>query len=772
MKVPKQIRKKLYWGRRLIPAVLVLTWLAFAGIGGPYFGKISDVSSTDLTTFLPANADSTKVNNALEDFRDSKNIPLLVVFENDGKKLTSENKKALDKLDEKLQKVDGVIDTVSPAIISDNKKAAFMVVPVESASEFDQVFEAARVAVDSAETGLQYKLTGPASLANDLRGAFAGIDGTLLVVALSVVFIILLVVYRSPLLPIIVLVTSMSALAVAIFVVYYLAQNGIVELNGQVQGILFILVIGAATDYSLLYIARYREELTHHVSTAGAAWAALKASFEPIVAAGGTVTAGLLCLLLSELGSNKALGPVGGVGIGLSILAALTLLPSLLLAFGRIAFWPRIPRFNRQTDEYDYKKNHPIWAKVGRLVGRHPRRTWVASALVLLVACVGVLQLKATGVSQSQLILGRSEARDGQAVLDKHFASGSGAPMYALVNQADARQVTQVLDSDTGVDSVSMLATGKTGSKPVGTAEQELKAEILKEVTKKRNAQLKKLRAAIEKQLEGAPSMMVDAAYDQAVKNIPTAEEIAAKAYPFKNAREKVVNEKVILQATLTDAADTFAARDTLVRLRGAVKTVDVTALVGGTTAVQYDTNEAAMRDEKVIIPVILLAITVILALLLRAIVAPIVLLLTTVVSFGATLGISAWLFNHVWQFPGADPSVIIFGFVFLVALGIDYNIFLMTRVREETMRFDVRRGTLKGLVVTGGVITSAGVVLAATFAALGVIPILFLVQMAFIVAFGVLLDTLIVRSLLVPALTLEIGRLMWWPSKLWRRKK
>lgn len=772
MKLTKQIRKKLYWGRRIIPAVLVLVWLAFAGIGGPYFGKISDVSSTDLTTFLPANADSTKVNNALEDFRDSKNIPLLVVFENGGKNLSANNKKALNKLDEKLQKVDGVTDTVSPAIISDDKKAAFIVVPVESTSEFDQVFEAARQEVDDAKTELQYTLTGPASLANDLRGAFAGIDGTLLIVALSVVFIILLVVYRSPLLPIIVLATSMSALAVAIFVVYHLAQNGVVELNGQVQGILFILVIGAATDYSLLYIARYREELTHHVSTVGAAWVALKASFEPVVAAGGTVTVGLLCLLLSELGSNKALGPVGGVGIGLSVLAALTLLPSLLLAFGRVVFWPRIPRYNMQTDEYDYKKNHPIWAKVGRLVGRHPRRTWVASGLILLVACMGVMQLKASGVSQSQLILGHSEARDGQAILDKHFASGSGAPAYILANQASAYKVVQILDSDEGVDSVSMLATGRSGSKPVGAAGQELKSEILKEVTKKRNAQLKKIHTTIETQLADAPSMIVDNAYEQATKNIPTAEEIAAKADPFKNAREKVVDEKVVLQATLTDAADTFAARDTLVRLRSAVKTVDQTALVGGTTAVQYDTNEAAMRDERVIIPIILVAITVILALLLRAIVAPIILLLTTVISFGATLGVSAWLFNHVWQFPGADPSVIIFGFVFLVALGIDYNIFLMTRVREETMLLDVRRGTLKGLVVTGGVITSAGVVLAATFAALGVIPILFLVQMAFIVAFGVLLDTIIVRSLLVPALTLEIGRFMWWPSKLWRRKK
>jgi len=768
----KQQTSKLRWLRRLLPAILVVIWLAFAGIGGPYFGKISDISSTDLTTFLPENADSTKVNNELEKFRDSKNIPLIIVFENGGKKLSETTKNNLETLDNELQETEGVIDTVSPVVVSDDEKAAFVVVPIESDGEFDNVFDKTRQTVDDAKIGVPYKLTGPASMANDISGAFEGIDGTLLVVALSVVFVILLVVYRSPLLPIIVLLTSLSALAVAIFAVYHLAQAGVVEINGQVQGILFILVIGAATDYSLLYIARYREELTHHKSVQKAAWAALKASFEPILAAGGTVTVGLLCLLLSELGSNKALGPVGGTGIALSILAALTLLPSLLVAFGRVVFWPRIPRYNQATDEHDYKRNHPLWAKVGALVGRHPRRVWVISLAALLVACLGVFQLKATGVSQSQLILGHSEARDGQTVLDRHFASGSGAPAYVLANQSEAQNVIRMLDKDKGVDSVSVLSTGKAGSKPVGRAEATLKAEILEEVTKKRDDQLKELKSTIETQLAGAPQMVMDATYTQAVEKIPSAENIAAKAYPFKNASEKVVDGFVALQVTLVDAADTFEARDTIVRLRQNVKEVDSSALIGGTTAVQYDTNKAALRDERMLIPIILVAITIILALLLRAIVAPIILLLTTVVSFGATLGISAWLFNHVWQFPGADPSVIIFAFVFLVALGIDYNIFLMTRVREETIRRDVRRGTLKGLVVTGGVITSAGVVLAATFAALGVIPILFLVQMAFIVAFGVLLDTLIVRSLLVPALTLQIDRFMWWPSKLSKKKQ
>ena len=275
------------------------------------------------------------------------------------------------------------------------------------------------------------------------------------------------------------------------------------------------------------------------------------------------------------------------------------------------------------------------------------------------------------------------------------------------------------------------------------------------------------MKQSIAAQMSGAPEMAIEQAYQAASASVPSAESIAKDAYPFKNATPKVADGKVLLQVTLKDAPDSIEAREDVVALREGVKTVDSNALVGRTSAIQYDTNQASLRDLYVVIPLILVAITVILMLLLRSLVAPIVLLLTTVLSFGATLGISALLFNNIWHFPGADPSVVIFGFVFLVALGIDYNIFLMTRVREETLRIGVSAGTIKGLVVTGGVITSAGIVLAATFAALGVIPIMFLAQIAFIVAFGVLLDTIIVRSLLVPAITLQLGRHMWWPLKV-----
>ncbi|HTK39455.1 MAG TPA: MMPL family transporter, partial [Patescibacteria group bacterium] len=412
------------------------------------------------------------------------------------------------------------------------------------------------------------------------------------------------------------------------------------------------------------------------------------------------------------------------------------------------------------------------WAKVGALVGRHPRRLWVGILVLLAIALIGVPQLKAQGVSQENLILGASQARDGQAMLDRHFPSGSGSPTYVLVPEAQRDDVIALLDKDAGVDAVSMMTTDKNKSPiPVGEAADSIRATIRSSIKQKREAQLRTLKQTLQTQLAGAPQSAMDTAYSQATAQIPSVDELSQKADPFKNIQPRVIDGDVMLMATLRDPASSVPARETIQRLRKSVEQNHPDVRFGGVSAIQLDTNTASERDIRIIIPLILLAITIVLMLLLRAIIAPLLLLFTTVLSFGATIGISALLFNHVWNFAGADPSVVIFGFVFLVALGIDYNIFLMTRVREETMKLGVREGTLKALVVTGGVITSAGIVLAATFAALYVIPILFLAQIAFIVAFGVLLDTLVVRSLLVPALTLEVGRFMWWPSKLSRNK-
>lgn len=758
-------RKKKWLLRVLLPLVFVFAWLGLSGIGGPYFGKIEEVSSNDLVDFLPKNADSTKVNKQLDNYIATSAIPTILIFE--GKTdISADQQKKLETIVSDLSTLKEVDGDISPAIISDDKKAAFIVVPLSSAGEFDQSFEDINKVIENQSIGLSHKIGGPSSYARDLQSAFGAIDVTLLLVALGVVFVILIIIYRSPLLPILVLLTSLAALSTAIFVIWHLANSGAFTLNGQVQGILFILVIGAATDYSLLYLARLREELHNHESIIRATWASLKGSWEPIIAAGGTVTVGLLCLLLSELESNRVLGPVGGIGIVTAMIASLTFLPALLLLFGRAAFWPRRPLFDPSHSE-TYEQRHPVWAKTGQLVKKYPRRLWIGISIALLVACLGVFQLKASGVSQSDLILGYSEAREAQTMIDRHFAGGSGSPAYVITQAATYEKLATTLDKDKGVDGISVAATNSpSNTLPVGKAKQSILDSITKEVTASREKSLADIRSAVEAQLTGAPQAVIDAAVAQASANVPSVETLVASIYPFKDASAKVFEDKVLLEVTLTDPSDSQAATDSIGRIRQEASSVDRSALVGGPTATQYDTKQASSRDRMVIIPVVLAAITIILAFLLRSLIAPLVLLATTVVSFLATLGLSALIFNHIFGFPGADPSVILFGFIFLVALGIDYNIFLMTRVREEVFKIGVRAGTIKALVVTGGVITSAGIVLASTFAALGVIPILFLAQIAFIVAGGVLLDTIIVRSLLVPALSLEIGKKLWWPKK------
>lgn len=728
MKLHKQrIPKSL---RIIIPGLLVVVWFIIGGIGGPYFGKISSVASNDQSTFLPASAESTQVSNEIKKFQDEKSIPAIVVFTDNGKVLSKEAIAAITNQTDTLKKLPDVTGAVSPPITSDDGKAALVVINVQSDGEYKEFVPRLKDSLTAASLPLDFKISGPVGFLNDLAKGFSGIDGLLLGVALAVVFLILLIVYRSPVLPILVLINSLFALCGAILIVFYLAKAGILTLNGQVQGILFILVIGAATDYALLFIARYREELTKHKEAYQAIIASWKRSIEPIVAAGGTVIAGLLCLLLSDLNSNKALGPVGAIGIAMAIVATLTFLPSLMLMWGRTLFWPRKPTYALLKLTSTSTKG--LWPKVAQFIARHSRPIWITTTVVLVVMASGIFQLKADGIAQSDFILGASEARDGQRLIDRHFPGGSGTPAQIIIASDKLTDVISTVESDDGVASVSAVSENSpSGSVPLGREEAKIKAQIR-----------------------------------QRVAALPNADVLAAEAYPFKNATPKIVNDEVLLQVTLKDAADSEAAQSTVERLRMSLHAIDPSSRVGGTSAVQLDTRSSAEHDKAVVIPAVLIVITIILMVLLRSILAPLILLATTMLSFTAIVGVAAVVFNNIFHFPGADPSVVLYGFIFLVALGIDYNIFLMTRVREESLKSGTRKGVLVGLVATGSVITSAGIVLAATFAALAVIPILFLVQLAFIVALGVLIDTIVVRSLLVPAVAYDIKKHVWWPSK------
>jgi RND superfamily putative drug exporter len=705
-----------FWLRWLVPAVLVAAWLAIAGVGGPTFGRLSEVSSNDQASFLPAGAEATLAAEWQAKFRDSREIPAVIVMES-GSAFTPAQLREAAELKDRLEALQAGSTVIGP-IPSKDARAVQFVVPISSSAEVKTVVKELRSEVQaSAPAGMQTFVTGPAGLTADLVGAFAGIDGILLLVALGAVFLILLIVYRSLLLPVMVLFTSVFALCAAILLVFGMAKAGWIQLNGQSQGILSILVIGAATDYALLYVARFREALTHTADRTAAALAAWKAAWEPILASGATVIIALLCLLFSDLNSNKALGPVAAAGIFCALFAALTLLPALMALLGRAAFWPfrpkLLPEAHREPELVTGLEGQKgLWRATGSLVSRRPRTVWVASVLLLLVAGTGILQLKANGVPQTDVILAASNAVDGQDALGRHFDAGSGSPAVIVADQAKAQEVLDRVKASDGVGDAYLLADGGV---PIMT---------------------------------GAPANQVK---------------------PSAPAAPAARDGRVLINATLNYAADSTEAEDAVVALRQELKEIDGGVLVGGVTATALDTNTTAQRDLLTIIPVVLGVILVILMLLLRSVLAPVLLVASVVLSYAAAMGVSAFVFNNVFGFPGADATVPLFGFVFLVALGVDYNIFLMSRVREESLTHGTRPGILRGLGVTGGVITSAGVVLAATFAALGVIPIMFLVQLAFIVAFGVLLDTVLVRSLLVPALAYDIGPRLWWPGRLGR---
>jgi putative drug exporter of the RND superfamily len=679
--------------RRLVPLLLIAVWLVVGGVLGPYAGRLGEVATNDQAAFLPRSAESTEVIAAQRAFRQEETLPVIVVWTGED---MPERQASAGRALASLADGPGLAGPVSPALLSDDRQALQGVVPLrpDLGDDLAGTLDRIRAAAERVP-GTTVQLAGPAASQADLADAFAGIDGLLLAVALVTVLVILLLVYRSVLLPLLIILGAVFALGLACAVVYALADRGVVRVDGQVQGILSILVIGAATDYALLLTARFREELAARTDRFTAMREALRQSWGAIVASAATVALGLLALLLSDLTNNRALGPVGAIGIGCAVLATLTFLPAVLVALGRAAYWPAKPGGRPASAS----TGEGVWRRVAALVDRAPRRVWAVTLAALLVGAAFAPTLTSKGVPLDETFVNDAPSVAAQQTLGDHFPGGSGNPAVVI---ADADRLDRVLAAARDTDGVAS-ATAVSGSGRPG----------------------------------GEP---------------------------------RVVDGRVRVDVTLTAAADSDAAKDTVARLRTGLHAVPgADALVGGYTAQQYDTLRTAERDRTLIVPVVLAVILLILVGLLRSLLLPVLLVATVALNFVATLGVSALVFQHVFGFTGTDPSVPLYGFVFLVALGVDYNIFLMSRVREESLRHGVREGVLRGLVTTGGVITSAGVVLAATFAALGVIPLAFLAQIAFIVAFGVLLDTLVVRSLLVPALVRDIGERAWWPSRMSR---
>jgi len=719
--------------RRLILAasVVAIAWLFISSVTGPLFGNLSTVQKNDNSKFLPAGTESSRAADAILKFSDNSTnnqFPTLILFEGkaDAAKVISANAFVHALVNKDLVDSKGVLENgadgkpvsipiskyLAPgaqigAFPSAKSDAILANIPLDSTSAGD-ILPNKKPVLPAIVTTIRYyaaqyakangfvtHTTGLGGLFADLFNSFSGLDSSLLLVTGSVIALILVVVYRSPVLWILPLMSAGFALTLAGGVIYELAKHNIITLDGQSQGILSVLVLGAATDYALLIIARYREELHLHESRTDAMKVAWRGVVEPIVASGSTVALGLLVLLLSQLTNNRGLGPVGAIGIVCAMVTILTLLPALLVIFGRWIFWPKRPKY--QTED---EKLSGIWSKVARSTERSPRKYWSIALLILIVLAAFASTLHSNGLSTAQSFTNRTDSVIGQDQLTTYFPGGQGQPTQIVVSADKAQEVTSKLLATTGISQV----------------------------------------------------------VPQTVTPIIPGQPIPAT---------KIVDGKELLNVTLAYGPDTSAAVKLVTPLRASVHAIDPTSLVGGTSAVYSDIDAATRHDQKLIIPVILLLIAIILALLLRSIAASLLLLVTVVISYFATLGACSIVFHHLFHFAGEDSSFPLFAFVFLVALGIDYNIFLMTRVREETIKSGTHAGMTKGVTVTGGVITSAGIVLAATFSILSILPLVFLAEIGFAVGFGVLLDTLLVRSILVPALVHSIGPKVWWPSKL-----
>ncbi|MCX5045031.1 MMPL family transporter [Aldersonia sp. NBC_00410] len=700
------------------------------GFGGSFQAKLSEVSKNDNAAFLPGSAESTKASTEADKFLTIRNVPGFVVFNRDSG-LTEADRADIAAAQEAVMAVPGVdaSGVLRPQFSADNTTASLLVPLIGKQSGVETtgdelsatetaVLDAATQAV-SQDNGLGVYPAGPAGLLAAFIEVFSAIDGPLLLAALGVVILILLVVYRSPVLWIFPLLSAVLALGIASMVIYYLAKHDVITLNGQSQGILSVLVIGAGTDYALLLVARYREELHEFDNRFDAMIAAWKGCAAAIFASGLTVMVGLLCLTFSELNSNKGLGPVAAIGIACTVLVMMTFLPVALAAVGRWVFWPRIPR----TDHVADLATHGYWGRIANTVVNRRRPAWIGATVVLFIGALGISMLDTSGLTSMESFTNEPEAIVGQQLYDANFDRGAGAPAVIVTNAAAVDDVVRVAEGDPGVSN----SAGSVCIQP----------------------DIAKL-ADLAKQFGGAPP------------------EGSAPGCLPPQLQVQPIDGRTIVNAILVDPYDSPEATETIERLRTelhALPNADV--LVGGSTAETVDVQSAAIHDRNLIIPIVLAVIFLVLALLLRALIAPILLIASVVLSFAAALGVSAFVFEHIFGFAGSDQSFPLFVFVFLVALGIDYNIFLMTRVREETFGFGTRDGIRRGLAVTGGVITSAGCVLAATFAVLGTLPLVFLAEVGFAVAFGVLLDTLLVRSVLVPALSADIGKFIWWPSKL-----
>jgi putative drug exporter of the RND superfamily len=667
--------------------VALAAWLLVAVAASPLAARLPEVATDDQVSWLPRSAEATLAfQRAAEAFPGSDAMTAVVVYARPGG-LTAADHAKVDGDRSALATLarDGRVDAAYP---SADGQALLVAFPLGS----DDPSTGAAIKRQLAHArpdGLATALTGPAGMAADLAESSGGVDSTLVLVTGAVVAILLLLTYRSPVLWVIPLATVAVASQLASAVVYLLVRYGGLTVNSQGQGIITVLVFGAGTDYALLLIARYREELHRHPDRHRAMAVALRASWPALVASAGTVTLALLCLLAAQLNSTRGMGPGAAIGVVAAFLAMVSLLPALLVIGGRWLFWPFVPRVAGSGAGQATAPRG--WSRVAATVARHPRRIWTGTALVLAAGSLGLLGLQ-VGLSPEDAFTRRVDSVAGQELIAAHYPDGLAGPADILARADRA-------------DAVADAAGRLPGVSAVGPAESSVDGRWVR------------------------------------------------------------------LPAVLADPPSSPAAEDTVARLRVAVHAVPgAQAVVGGQTAIALDTKAAADRDNLVVGPLILAVVLAVLIPLLRALVAPMLLIASVVLSYAATMGLTTLLF-HAIGYPRVDSGLPLLAFLFLVALGVDYTIFLTTRAREEAADRGTGAGVLHALAVTGGVITSAGVVLAATFAVLTSFPLVVTLHLGLVVPIGILIDTFVVRTLLVPALAVHIGDPIWWPGRLARAR-
>jgi putative drug exporter of the RND superfamily len=660
-------------------------WLAvFVGLNGAnIFDKYADAEKNRTVDYYPAKADSIKLLEQIDEFPSGERFAAVVVYRRDGG-LTPTDRAAITEDRNQLARV-ATQGRPPPPVISRDGTTALNVVPFRPTGEGDVVtaqHDQVEKAIEGEPRGLQVEITGSAGFAADAIDVFESINGTLLLATGSLVLILLILIYRSPIFWLIPFFAVVVAEVGSRGIGYLLSEIG-VTITGQTSSILTVLVFGAGTDYALLIVARHREELRHEEDKHAAVATAMRTAGPAIVASAATVMLSILCLGLAEVKGTSGLALVGATGIGLAMLVMCTLLPALLAIVGRRAFWPFIPHFG----DVGADATHGYWRKVAERVGWRPRRVWVGSTIALAVMALGLITYH-NDLTTGNGFRNEESSTRGQDLVAEAFPAGANVPMTVLVpNPQRADEVRAALRTRPEVAGFGPVETGKPGAR-----------------------------------------------FDLTLREDPYSTEAFDQVPDLRRTAERAGGPDV---------------------------------LIGGPTAEEYDVRKSAARDTRLIVPIVLVVVFIVLAVLLRAITLPLLLIGTVVLSFLAALGVGSFFFEYVFDFPGADPSLPLWTFVFLVALGIDYNIFLMARVREEALRHGTRHGMLRGLAVTGAVITSAGVVLAGTFSVLASLPLVFLTEIGFVIAFGVLLDTLVVRSLMVPAIVFDIGPRVWWPSTL-----